>query len=182
MAFRGTQGLDYKNWITNLRFNLEPYKLYEGAEVHVGFYSAYEAVASKVRAGFDAIFKKHPSAGIIFTGHSLGGALAVFAALDINFNYNLTKDTQQYLYTHGSPRVGDEEFSNLLFDLYPNGEYERIVHANDVVPHLPPPAFGYRHAGNEIWVFREEGTSYRECDNKPDIDENPHCSNSLNSS
>ncbi len=46
VAFRGTLGLDYKNWVTNLRFNLEPYKHYPYAEVHVGFYNAYEAVSS----------------------------------------------------------------------------------------------------------------------------------------
>lgn len=93
MAFRGTQGLDYKNWITNLRFNLEPYKNYPLAEVHVGFYSAYEAVAAQLLASFDKLFKKHPTASLLVTGHSLGGALAVFAALDINFKYNLTNET-----------------------------------------------------------------------------------------
>ena len=45
----------------------------------------------------------YPYAKIIVTGHSLGAALSVFAALEIN-----TKIAPVYrLYNYGEPRVGN---------------------------------------------------------------------------
>ncbi len=49
---------------------------------------------------------------IFVTGHSLGGALAVFAALDIK---ETLPKTHVRLYTYGQPRVGNEGFSDYIF-------------------------------------------------------------------
>ena len=35
--------------------------------------------------------------------------------------------------------------------LFPNGGYSRVVHYDDVVPHLPVTAMGFNQAGNEVW-------------------------------
>lgn len=75
------------------------------------------------------------------TGHSLGGAIAVHAALDL-VSINLKVDT---LYTYGAPRVGDKKFSE-WFDSFSKINYRyRITHARDPVPHLPPIDFGFLH-------------------------------------
>jgi predicted lipase len=54
---------------------------------------------------------KHPGAPIFVTGHSLGGALAVIAALDLKLSLNV----KVTVYTYGQPRVGNAKFSDLLF-------------------------------------------------------------------
>ena len=37
VAFRGTNGADLGNWITNLNANMEAYPTFAGAKVHAGF-------------------------------------------------------------------------------------------------------------------------------------------------
>jgi hypothetical protein len=45
VTFRGTNGVtEIKNWGVNLQFSLTPYRNVTGALVHLGWYSAYEAV------------------------------------------------------------------------------------------------------------------------------------------
>lgn len=52
----------------------------------------------------------YPSAKIIVSGHSLGGALAVLCALDLHRTYNKV----DRLTTIGQPRIGNSEFANYL--------------------------------------------------------------------
>ena len=60
-----------------------------------------------------ALIEAHPNSTIFVNGHSLGGALAVFAALDIKLYLKPSK--KMTLYTYGQPRTGNEKFSDLLF-------------------------------------------------------------------
>lgn len=46
---------------------------------------------------------KYPHKKIYITGHSLGGALALFAAVELSLNYTVTA-----VYTYGQPRVGNQ--------------------------------------------------------------------------
>jgi hypothetical protein len=48
IAFRGTNGADLENWITNLDGVTSPYPGVTGARVHSGFYEAYNDVQAKV--------------------------------------------------------------------------------------------------------------------------------------
>lgn len=41
VSFRGTNGMDVKNWLTNLNSQLVQYENVTGALVHVGWYRAY---------------------------------------------------------------------------------------------------------------------------------------------
>lgn len=49
----------------------------------------------------------------------------------------------------------------------------RVIHYADIVPHVPPSAFGFAHALAEIW-FTKDMSKYQIC-----IAEDPKCSNSL---
>ncbi len=42
LAFRGTNGVDFENWVTNIKFLTVPYP--EGGTIHRGFYQDYQAV------------------------------------------------------------------------------------------------------------------------------------------
>ena len=59
--------------------------------------------------------------------------------------------------------------------------YVRIVHADDLVPHMPTRVFGFRHAGNEVWYKSgPHDGKYTECIDEPGkLIENKNCSNSL---
>jgi hypothetical protein len=123
---------------------------------------------------------QNPSAKILVTGHSLGGALAVLAAADIKRSFPDLADNELDLYTFGCPRVGTPLFAEYIFKLFAVGHYYRITHANDLVPHLPNDIIGFRHGGNEVWYTHDyvnDDRSFRVCEYYPDR-EDPTCSNS----
>jgi Lipase (class 3) len=67
-------------------------------------------------------------------------------------------------YTFGSPRVGNEIFSSFVMTEFADHAYKRVVHFNDIVPHLPLTAMDFNHAGDEIWYNDEsEALSYVVC-------------------
>jgi len=123
------------------------------------------------------LLSDHPSASIFVTGHSLGGALAAFAALDIKLNIKPSGPVS--LYTYGQPRCGNEKFSNLLFSQL-DGHYIRVTHYDDTVAHIPPLISFFKHAGNEVWYknYNHDGI-YMECANSAGQGESKLCSNSL---
>jgi hypothetical protein len=121
----------------------------------------------------------YPTASLLITGHSLGAALATFAAVDIK--EQLSPSQKIYFYTFGSPRTGNQAFSDHIMSLYPSGsEYYRVVHAQDIVPHLPMTQFGFNHAGNEVW-YPNAGTQleHQICLNKKASPENLNCADTV---
>jgi predicted lipase len=101
----------------------------------------------------------------MITGHSLGGALATFAAMEIKRQVSIAASKITF-YTFGSPRTGNQAFTNYIFGLYPNGGNQRVTHYNDVVPHLPPTTFSFNHIGDEIWYLNPGADlTYRTCKN-----------------
>jgi len=55
--------------------------------------------------------KQYPAAPIVVTGHSLGGALATFAVLDL---LNNLSNSLGLFVSFGSPRVGNSNFANFF--------------------------------------------------------------------
>lgn len=105
VAFRGSE--DIKNWITNLDTVRTSYGACSGCSVHLGFNAAYNNVSSEVRSRVKEYMAKFPGASLIVTGHSLGGALAVLCAVDLNNNVRAV----DIVYTFGQPRVGNDKFA-----------------------------------------------------------------------
>lgn len=108
-----------------------------GGRVHQGFIRAYEALRPAIQQLLANVAEDNQ---IWLTGHSLGGALATLAAVD------LRKRSSCRLFSFGSPRVGDEVFAAQLADL----EHFRFVNASDWVPQVPPGWLGYVHSGTMI--------------------------------
>lgn len=54
--------------------------------VHSGFYEAYEVTREFVHRVLRRELSESPAASVFFTGHSLGGAIATFAAMDVRLH------------------------------------------------------------------------------------------------
>ncbi|GMT04677.1 hypothetical protein PENTCL1PPCAC_26851, partial [Pristionchus entomophagus] len=123
---------------------------------------------------------------VLFTGHSLGGAMATLAAMKTHVK-KLRPKYLISLITYGEPRVGNRVFAHntqaALADSW------RVVHRADMVPHLPPckdlgagcDPMDFRrpyHHGIEIWYPDDMAgtTAFTACTDSLD---SPHCSNSL---
>jgi hypothetical protein len=174
VAFRGSYNT--ANWYLDLDYFFTPYETGpEGAEVHRGFYDAYLGLSYQVIDAVRGYLRDHPDATIQVTGHSLGASIATFAALDIK---EQIKPSNKFdFYTFGSPRVGNENFTNYLWTQFP--DYYRVTHTNDIVPHLPAVEMGFNHAGHEVWYYDYDNVSlFKICPNKPGEEENWDCSDS----
>lgn len=129
VIFRGTQTAD--EWVHNLNTKLRKHFLPDCGNVHEGFYSTYMGF----REFLLTAIKSCKNSKIIIGGHSLGAAFATLAISDIEKN---TQHTVKALYTYGSPRVGDKDFSERYNREYGKKTF-RIVNTSDVVTSIPFP-------------------------------------------
>jgi len=124
IAFAGSQNAT--DW---LRTNINVLATdYHGVGVHAGFVKAWLSVKERVLALMDDMLIRTAASGrIVITGHSLGGALATLAALD------LTEDPDKvFVITFGSPQVGSTEFVRLFDATIKNSV--RVVTVYDPIP------------------------------------------------
>jgi len=127
----------------------------------------------------------------VFTGHSLGGALTTIAGVDAILS-GFVSASNTLMYTYGSPRVGNYYLAQAADPLF--GGVYRVVHYQDIVPHIPPCNLGDEncslsnplvigpitwspwHIGTEIW-YTETFSSYQTC--TTNLGEDPLCSDSV---
>lgn len=117
--------------------------------VHQGFQKALKEVWENVRGIVTGYRARNPHAEVLFTGHSLGGALAVLA-------YSRFADPNFSLYTFGCPRVGDGAFRDRVLSNPGEGVY-RIVNFNDAVSHIPLESLLYKQTPGDCLRFDEHG-------------------------
>lgn len=120
IVFRGTEK-KYADW----KSDFSVFKTSRDyGKVHLGFYKAYDSVKEQIGR-----FRRN---NVVFTGHSLGGALAQVAAIERS---NLNPWVNIEVYTFGSPRVfnkkGSKTFNNEIKDSF------HFVLNNDIVPRVP---------------------------------------------
>jgi len=104
------------------------------AQIHLGFAEGMHDVVAPI---VSALFRLDPSSSLPLwiTGHSLGGALAVAAALFFRFDRQLRRDLQG-LYTYGQPRIAGPSLAKALNQEL-GARYQRVVNHLDVVPRVP---------------------------------------------
>lgn len=169
-SFRGSSNT--YNWIENMEVSkIAPYEN-ETIMVDSGFYKYYDHVKMDMFDNLKVMSLKYNTHDLLITGHSLGCAGVTLMAYDILYDfpeYNI-----RYFYNYGSPRVGNEMF---VADFNSKKYFEsfRVTHYYDMVPHVPPKIFDYKHISSEIW-YNEENSQYIVCDD--DEDEDDECSNS----
>lgn len=106
---------------------------------------------------------------VVFTGHSMGGALAQLLALQVRDRFpDFWRNKHHCIMSFGSPRVGDHRFAEEFDHQIAPWRNLRFVYRDDVIPMMPLQTMGYQHAGVEIWI-RKKGISrelklkYRVC-------------------
>jgi hypothetical protein len=164
LAFEGSQ--DTQDLMIDLNFSkLVPYKRHPTAKVHSGFWTAYTSVRNEIYG----LINSHTIGSISVVGHSLGGALATIASLDLVEELELNSVKMISL---GAPRVGNLDYSKLYLDSV--SDFFRLTHARDPIVHLPYRLMGFTHIGNEIF-YPDNTLDYIECTEG----ENPRCANSV---
>jgi predicted lipase len=114
-------------------------------------------VKTQVNLEIQKLLQIYRNADIILTGHSLGGALAVMAAADLQSIFGKVKQ----LYTFGQPRVGNAAFANYMTNFIPNTF--RVIDYGDQVPHVPQSILGFKHSGYEVWYYERGMSQYKIC-------------------
>lgn len=142
VVFAGSESI--LDWLTDFQCLQTDYL--DFAAVHFGFLNEFRKVWPQI----DEIFRGMPVGyPISVAGHSLGGALATFAA-----HAFYRKGYKVRLLTLGSPRVGDANFAKAV-----NAgvvDSVRIQHHNDLVCRVP-----------KIWYRHVDGLVRLDDDGKP---------------
>ncbi|KAJ1983032.1 hypothetical protein H4R34_001516 [Dimargaris verticillata] len=120
------------------------------ARVHMGFLQSYNTVAELVVNAVSDLMRLYPEHIAVFTGHSLGGALAVLAATQFADLY-MDWVHRIKVFTYGQPRIGNEAFA-LHFSSFHFAKVARVVRDRDLVPHIPPRFLTYRNFNHEYFI------------------------------
>ena len=156
LVFRGSDNIE--NWIENLDTVMTSYPFCSGCQVHAGFYAAYNDIRADVVSIMTSMRQQYPNSQMIVTGHSLGAAIATLAYVDLYSQLG----SVDYLYTFGSPRVGDDSFAKYVNEQLDKGFKARITHYEDIIVHLPFYSWGFTHIDQEIF-YNEPSTTYTLC-------------------
>lgn len=130
VAFRGTEPDEWEDILTDAMIALVPWRT---GTVHCGFKQGVDAIWPALEAELNTLSTGRT---VWFCGHSLGAALATLAAAQ----YPKTRG----VCTFGCPRVGDRAFAAGV-NARLGARSLRYVNNHDVVTHVPPPLFAYRH-------------------------------------
>ena len=139
VTFAGSDPAKPQDWVTDFEAMPSP------DDLHSGFEKAVDTVWPLIQTAI--AHRTAPSQPLFFSGHSLGGALAILAASRAPLEPNVQ---QVVVYTFGSPRTGGEIF----FDDYTprlGDSTFRFVHGADIVPTVPLTLLHvYRHVGQAV--------------------------------
>ena len=132
LVFRGTTG--FEGWWSNMQAIQTCWP--GGGSVHTGFKADFLGLWQKIEPILLTI-----DLPLYFTGHSLGGALAIMAA---------SLFPARAIYTFGAPKAGDSVFADSL----KNVRIYRFENNRDIITTVPPSAipFDFCHAGIPIFL------------------------------
>jgi len=142
IAFRGTEP-EPRDVLTDLEALLVPWP--RGGYVHSGFAVSFQLLWPEIQ-----VLLIEMAMPVLFTGHSLGAALATLAVS------GWASKTPARLLTFGSPRVGNGTFVSTLKGV----EVSRYVDCCDLVARVPPPGLeigpvqaGYQHVHEDEPIY-----------------------------
>ncbi|PBP25791.1 hypothetical protein BUE80_DR003216 [Diplocarpon rosae] len=171
VAFRGTYSL--ANTIVDLRTAPQEYVPYPGSAgavecrnctVHSGFWSSWRNTRELVLPLLVRLRTAYPEYGLSLVGHSLGGAVAALAGLELD-----AMGFAPVVTTFGEPRIGNAGLREFVDRVFGSGSgsargekaggrhrYRRVTHVDDPVPLLPLREWGYRSHASELFIAKPE--------------------------
>ncbi|CAO3615511.1 unnamed protein product [Cunninghamella echinulata] len=152
----------FRSFFVDLDLILGDYPPVKGTKVHPGFYKSYVEVQKTVIETMGSLLQKYPDYKVSVVGHSLGGAQAELATLDLFQRFQQLTPANLRLDTVGQPRVGDPKYA--AYFLSTKIGKIRTVHKSDLVPHVPPMANGYLHTGTEYWIKDDDSRLTQICE------------------
>ena len=118
--------------------------------VHAGFKKEYDNSRDDLYRVLQEV-KGNPAKPVVFSGHSLGGAVANIAALDASANNKLPNgQTVGGVVTFGAPRVLSKEAAQVYNNQGLADKTLRVKQGWDVVPRIPSESLGYAHVGKKV--------------------------------
>jgi hypothetical protein len=144
----------------------------DNCTVHMGFHASWIHTRPHVLPELEKAKAFFPDYQLTLVGHSLGGAVAALAGLDL-----LARGYDPQITTFGEPRTGNAalakyiDFRFELNDEIPENDtrlqYRRVTHIDDPVPLLPLSEWGYNMHAGEIFISKPSLS--------PDIADIIHC-------
>lgn len=131
ISFRGTEPDELVDIMTDLRCKQVPFIF---GSVHQGFLDALNLVYDPI---INQLSQWYNGEKILFTGHSLGGALATLCASKIVHELKM-QDFK--VITFGCPRTGDKLFMEKYNELFLDKSI-RVINDEDIVTKLPTNVF-----------------------------------------
>lgn len=106
----------------------------DSPKIHSGFLNLYEFCRYDI---IQTVNKIRP-VNIILSGHSLGGSLSILCGIDLYYYFSNMSNSEYkpniIVYTYGSPKMGDERFSNIVNSYI---TVHRLVNISDIAPFSP---------------------------------------------
>ena len=135
IAFRGTMDLMDTRDIIDIRHQSlsSPF-----VKVHKGFHSQFFSIEQQITKDIADILQSYKVNQIVFTGHSLGGALAFIAApfyAELLKKQKKKKDITFNAVSFGSVSVGNVQFLKWFLDNVDS--HYRIENIKDIIPFVP---------------------------------------------
>ncbi|KAG9253622.1 Alpha/Beta hydrolase protein [Emericellopsis atlantica] len=179
VAFRGTYSIT--NTVVDLSTTPQKYTSYPSPDhgggeppekpshectnctVHSGFLQSWKTTREEVIPQLISLREQHADYPVHLVGHSLGGAVACLAALELKVSLGWD---DVVVTTFGEPRVGNARFARFVDEVFAlNGKeeeeedlekrsYRRVTHVNDPVPLLPLDEWGYEQHAGEVFISK----------------------------
>ncbi|KOS48153.1 hypothetical protein ACN38_g912 [Penicillium nordicum] len=141
----------------------------ENCTVHAGFLRSWLHTRTEILPVISVLRQKYPDYAVTLVGHSLGGAIAALAGLEMRL-----KGWDATVTTFGEPMIGNAAFAAFLDEQFGLGDgisippleggqrFRRVTHIGDPVPMLPLAEWGYRPHSGEVFIMRGELPPRRE--------------------
>ncbi|KAF3024593.1 hypothetical protein E8E15_008658 [Penicillium rubens] len=137
----------------------------ENCTVHAGFMRSWLETRPTILPQISILRQKYPDYTITLVGHSLGGAVAALAGLEMRL-----KGWDVTVTTFGEPMIGNGALAAFIDEQFGLGDgisippldpldggmrFRRVTHVGDPVPMLPLAEWGYRPHAGEVFIKRE---------------------------